>query len=488
MMIEWFIGVVIGLAVGLTIGILLQKSKLVGRLQALEGEAAGLRRQMEGERTAAAKQVTQIREDASRQMRQLTDRDEALLANERNLHDREMETVRSAHAKQIASLESQIAEERRHATELREENNRQWAQRLDTLREEMRKNAAEQLAAKQRSLQEDNRQQMDELLKPIKEQFADFKRTVEENRAQSELNKKDLQNTFESTMRLFQQQQQQAVASMKEQTARIGSDAANLTRALKGDSKQQGDWGEMVLATLLENSGLRKDEEYFVQEQTKDSEGRSFRPDIIVRFPEGRSVVIDSKVSLTAYANAVATEDDAQRDRLLREHVQSVRRHVDELAEKDYSKLVDDAIGFVLMFIPNESGYIAAMRQQPDLGRYAYQKHIIIISPSNLLMALQLAYNLWQYDRQNKNVEKIVKAAADLYDKVAGFGDTFSSLGDLIARLSGAFEKARLQLYDGKGNVMRRIEGLKSLGVTPKKSIKDLDDHALTSSGDDTQA
>lgn len=183
-------------------------------------------------------------------MRQLTDRDEALLANERHLHDREMETVRSAHAKQIASLESQIAEERRHATELREENNRQWAQRLDTLREEMRKNAAEQLAAKQRSLQEDNRQQMDELLKPIKEQFADFKRTVEENRAQSELNKKDLQNTFESTMRLFQQQQQQAVASMKEQTARIGSDAANLTRALKGDSKQQGDWGEMVLATL----------------------------------------------------------------------------------------------------------------------------------------------------------------------------------------------------------------------------------------------
>ena len=136
-MIEWFIGVVIGLAIGLTIGILLQKSKLVGRLQALEGEAAGLRRQMEGERSAAAKQVTQIREDASRQMRQLTDRDEALLANERNLHDREMETVRSAHAKQIASLESQIAEERRHATELREENNRQWAQRLDTLREEM---------------------------------------------------------------------------------------------------------------------------------------------------------------------------------------------------------------------------------------------------------------------------------------------------------------------------------------------------------------
>ncbi len=132
-------------------------------------------------------------------------------------------------------------------------------------------------------------------------------------------------------------------------------------------------------------------------------------------------MVIDSKVSLTAYSDALAAEDEAERERLMKAHALSVRKHIDELAAKDYSKLVDDAIGFVLMFIPNETSYIAAMKQQPDLSRYAYQKKIIIISPSNLLMALQLAYNLWQYDRQNKNVEKIVKTAADLYDKVAGF-------------------------------------------------------------------
>lgn len=445
-MVELFIGLILGAAAGIAVGILLQKSKLTGRIQTLESTAAGLQRQLEAERAAAAKRLEQAREDAQRQLQQLRDSDA-----------------------------ERLRDERRHAGQMREESDRQWERRLEALREEMRKNAAEQLAAKQRALQEDNRQQMDELLKPIKEQFADFKRSVEESRAQNEVNKKDLQNSFEATMRLFQQQQQQAVSSIKEQTERIGSDAANLTRALKGDSKQQGDWGEMVLATLLENSGLRKNEEYFVQEQTKDDEGNRFRPDVIVRFPEGRSVVIDSKVSLTAYSNAVAAEDDTQRERLLREHVQSVRRHVDELAEKDYGKLVDDAIGFVLMFIPNESGYIAAMRQQPDLGRYAYQKHIIIISPSNLLMALQLAYNLWQYDRQNKNVEKIVKTAADLYDKVVGFEDTFMGIGELIARLSGAFDKAKMQLYDGKGNVMRRIEGLKSLGVTPKKRIKHLD-------------
>jgi hypothetical protein len=189
----------------------------------------------------------------------------------------------------------------------------------------------------------------------------------------------------------------------------------------------------------------------------------------------GRSVVIDSKVSLTAYSDALAAEDEAEQERLMKAHALSVRKHIDELAAKDYSKLVDDAIGFVLMFIPNETSYIAAMKQQPDLSRYAYQKKIIIISPSNLLMALQLAYNLWQYDRQNKNVEKIVKTAADLYDKVAGFEDTFMSVGDLITRLSGTFDKAKKQLYDGTGNVMRRVESLKGLGVTPKKQIKELD-------------
>ena len=387
------------------------------------------------------------------------------------------------HASELQSLKAQMENERLFAEKLRAESDQQWAQKLESLKQEMhrmtieqQKAAAELLAAKQSALQENNRLQMDELLKPIKEQFADFKKSVEESRTQNEVNKKELQSTFEATMKLFQQEQQQAVTSLKEQTSKIGSDAANLTKALKGDSKMQGDWGEMVLETILENSGLRKDEEFFIQENTKDENGKNFRPDVIVRFPEGRSVVIDSKVSLTAYTDALAAETDEERERLMKSHALSVRKHIDELAEKDYSKLVDDAIGFVLMFIPNETSYIAAMKQQPDLSRYAYQKKIIIISPSNLLMALQLAYNLWQYDRQNKNVEKIVKTAADLYDKVATFEDTFTGIGDLITRLSGTYDKAKKQLYDGTGNVMRRVESLKNLGVTPKKQIKALEE------------
>ena len=464
---EIVIGLIIGLAIGFFIGKLLmaksageEKTQLVAKAQVLQSEIEQLKNNQEiilkNERDHHASEVLALKET----------------------HEKQMAELRDSHDKQVAELKEQILNERQFAAKLRAESDQQWAQKLEALKQEMQKTAAEQLAAKQSALQENNRQQMDELLKPIKEQFADFKKSVEESKTMNEVSKKELQNTFEATMKLFQQEQQQTVANLKEQTMRIGSDAANLTKALKGDSKMQGDWGEMVLETILENSGLRKDEEFFIQENTKDENGKNYRPDVIVRFPEGRSVVIDSKVSLTAYTDALATDDEAEKDRLMKAHAQSVRKHIDELAEKDYSQLVDDAIGFVLMFIPNETSYIAAMKQQPDLSRYAYQKKIIIISPSNLLMALQLAYNLWQYDRQNKNVEKIVKTAADLYDKVAGFEDTFTGIGDLITRLSGTFDKAKKQLYEGQGNVMRRVESLKGLGVTPKKKIKALEDAA----------
>lgn len=465
---EIIIAIIIGAVIGCIIGKLLtaksageEKAQLLANYQVKVSENEQLLKQME-----------QVRLQAESEKQALKDNQEIILMNER-----------SHHAAEMQNLKEQMASERQYAAQMRQENDRQWTEKMEALRQEMQrmtaeqqKAAAEQLAAKQSALQENNRLQMDELLKPIKEQFADFKKSVEDSKTQNEVNKKELQSTFEATMKLFQQEQQQAVTSLKEQTSKIGSDAANLTKALKGDSKLQGDWGEMVLETILENSGLRKDEEFFIQENTKDENGKNFRPDVIVRFPEGRSVVIDSKVSLTAYTDALAADNDADRDRLMKAHALSVRKHIDELAEKDYSKLVDDAIGFVLMFIPNETSYIAAMKQQPELSRYAYQKKIIIISPSNLLMALQLAYNLWQYDRQNKNVEKIVKTAADLYDKVAGFEDTFTNIGDVLSRLSTTYDKAKKQLYEGSGNVMRRVESLKSLGVTPKKQIKSLEE------------
>ena len=341
---EIIIGIIVGLIIGFVVGKLLtakgaseEKAQLLANYQVKVSENEQLQ-----------KQIEQFQLQVENEKQALKDNQEIILMNER-----------SHHAAEMQNLKEQMASERQYAAQMRQENDRQWAEKMEALRQEMQrmtaeqqKAAAEQLAAKQSALQENNRLQMDELLKPIKEQFADFKKSVEDSKTQNEVNKKELQSTFEATMKLFQQEQQQAVTSLKEQTSKIGSDAANLTKALKGDSKLQGDWGEMVLETILENSGLRKDEEFFIQENTKDENGKNFRPDVIVRFPEGRSVVIDSKVSLTAYTDALAVDNDADRDRLMKAHALSVRKHIDELAEKDYSKLVDDAIGFVLMFIP----------------------------------------------------------------------------------------------------------------------------------------
>ena len=468
------VALVIGLAAGVGVGyMLVAKEKNAGK--AME---ESLRLQMEEERNRAEAQLAAEQKRAEEQLAEERNRAEAQLAAEQKRAEVQLSEERNRAAAQLSAeqkrAEEYITKERENSKMLRDESEKQWNQRFERLKQEMQNAAAEQFAKRQELLQENNKSQMGELLKPIKEKFEEFRKSVEESSKQSALNKAKITDSFEATLKLFQQEQQQAVKSLKEETSRIGTDAANLTKALKGESKLQGDWGEMVLENLLENSGLSKGNEYFVQENVKDEEGKNYRPDVIVRFPEGRSVVIDSKVSLKSYAEAVAATDEAESARLLKEHVASLKRHVDELAQKDYSKLVEDAIGFVLLFVPNENSYIAAMRQQPDLSRYAYSKHIIIISPSNLLMALQLAYNLWQYDRQNKNVENIVKKAADLYDKMVGFEEDMNDLENRINTLKTKFSETRERLYTGKGNVMRRLEDLKQMGITPKKQIKGL--------------
>jgi DNA recombination protein RmuC len=371
-----------------------------------------------------------------------------------------------------ALAQKQLQEERAHAEKLRREADERWNQKLEGLKNEISRITIEQLGKKQLSLQEQNRDQMSELVKPLKEKFEAFEKSVNDSKTQNAVQKEELKRSFEGMLKLFEQQQNQAVSSLKEQTEKIGNDAANLTNALKGDSKMQGDWGEMILETILESSGLVKGQNYFVQENVKDQEGKNFRPDVVVKFPEGRSVVIDSKVSLTAYADAMAAESQQVCEQRMVAHVQSVLKHIDELAAKKYDELVADAIGYVLLFIPNEAAYSAALKARPQLSQEAYKKHIILISPSNLLMTLQLAYNLWQYDKQTKNIENIVKSAAGLYEKVVLFTESFDKIGSQIQTLSSTFDTAKGQLSEGKGNVLGRVEKFKELGINPKKNLK----------------
>ena len=473
---ETIIALVVGLAAGIGTGfLLLNRERAAGKAL-----AESLQQQLAAEQARAAEQLATEQARAAEQLATEQARAAEQLAAEQARAAEQLATEQARAAEQLAAeqarAEAAINRERENSQKLREESEKQWNQRFETLRQEMQKNTSQELASKQEQLQENNRAQMGELLKPLKEQFEAFRKSVEENSKQNALNKDKITSSFEQTLKLFQQEQEHAVKSLREETSRIGTDAANLTKALKGENKTQGDWGEMVLESILESSGLAKDREYFVQENIKDEEGKNFRPDVIVRFPEGRSVVIDSKVSITNYSNAVAATSDAEYERLMNEHVKSLRRHVDELAAKDYSKLVEDAIGFVLLFVPNESSYIAAMRRAPSLSQEAYKKRIIIISPSNLLMALQLAFNLWQYDRQNKNVENIVKKAADLYDKMVGFTEDMADIDNRITSLKNKFAETQNRLSTGKGNVMRRLEELKEMGITPKKSLKVLND------------
>ncbi|MGP1595651.1 MAG: DNA recombination protein RmuC [Prevotella denticola] len=387
---------------------------------------------------------------------------------------------RLAVAKEYAA--QQLAAERKHNEELRSELQKQAEAKNRLLQEEVRNMAAQMLAESREKMNAADKERLDALLSPLKDRLEAFSQTVTNNSKESTANKTEIKTTFEEamkrlhaeqemTIKAMREDQERTVKELREQTERIGNDAASLTKALKGDSKMQGDWGEMILEKTLEDCGLVKGQQFFLQENYKDENGNNFRPDAVIVFPSDERAVVDSKVSLTAYQAALRETDDSERDRLLKEHAASVRRHIDELSAKNYEKLVPGCIGYVLMFVPYESGYSAAMKTDPAILQYAFRKHIIVLSPSNLLMALQLTRTMWQNYRLNNNVDEILRQSNDLYDKFVTFGETFLKVGTGIERLQQDYSKAKGQLNEGKGNIIRRLEGMKALGITPKKQI-----------------
>lgn len=398
----------------------------------------------------------------------------------------QLETERKNVDERIAVVKEnalqQLEAERKHGEQLRNELQKQAEAKNRLLQEEVRNMAARMLDESREKMNTTDKERLDALLAPLKERLEAFNQTVTNNSKENTANKTEIKTTFEEamkrlhaeqelTIKAMREDQERAVKELREQTERIGNDAASLTQALKGDSKMQGDWGEMILDKTLEDCGLIQGQQYFLQENYKDKDGNNFRPDAVIVFPNEERAVIDAKVSLTAYQAAIREENATERERYLKEHVASIKKHVDELSAKNYEKLVPGCIGFVLMFVPYESGYSAALKTDPSILQYAYRKHIIILSPSNLLMALQLTHTMWQNFRMTKNVEEILHQSNELFDKFVTFAETFVKLGADIERLQQDFSRAKGQLNEGKGNIVRRLEGLKTLGISPKKQI-----------------
>ena len=258
----------------------------------------------------------------------------------------------------------------------------------------------------------------------------------------------------------------------------ISQETTSLTRALRGDSKVQGDWGELVLERILDQSGLIRGEHYFVQETLRDESGAvittgdsrgGLRPDVIVRYPNRGAIVIDSKVSLTAYARYVAAETEAERDQALKEHLLSLRKHINELSGKRYEEYTEGSPNFVMLFIPNEPAYTIALTHEPTLWEEAYRQNVVLINGTNLIAALRMAQDMWQRDSQQRNVKQIVEEASKLYGKFVSFLESFLNIEKGLKSAQGAFTTARNQLHDGDGNIFRHFKKIESLGVKPKK-------------------
>lgn len=310
-----------------------------------------------------------------------------------------------------------------------------------------------------------NQDTLNLLLTPLKENLDSFRQKVETCYETEGKERHSLSEHIKELMYLNQQ---------------LSSDAQNLTNALRGDSKTQGNWGEMILETILEHSGLIKGEHYFAQEFITDEHGNKLvnsesgnkmQPDFVVRMPGDRSLIIDSKVSLTAFTTYIGATQEVERGQSLKAHLTSIKKHIDELSRKDYCKYMKQAPDFTMMFIPSEPAYLLVLQAEPNLWNEAYAKKVVLITPTNLITALRLALDLWNREAQIQNVERIVERGSLLYDKFASFSESLLKIGDGIQTAQQSYQSALSQFSEGRGNLVSQAEKLKELKITPKKRI-----------------
>ncbi len=371
----------------------------------------------------------------------------------------------------LAALRDQLTAERQRlsnqvaelAAELEAERS-QGAEKIELLKnaEEQLSNrfkalASEILEDKTRRFTEQNKANLDQLLEPLKARIVEFQGKVHEVYVQEGKDRSALAEQVKQLMALNNQ---------------LSKDAHNLTSALKGQAKAQGNWGELILERVLEASGLRKGHEYDVQESHTRADGSRAQPDVVVHLPEERHLIVDAKVSLTAYEEHVNAETEHQREAAVRRHLDSVRTHVRELSEKNYQQLYGlQSLDFVLMFIPVEPAFMLAISQDSELWQEAWKKNVLLVSPSTLLFVVRTVAHLWRQEQQNRNAQEIASRGAELYDKLAGFVGDMETLGERLDQAKRAYDGALNKLSSGRGNVIRQAEMLKELGVKPSKHL-----------------
>ncbi|MGZ0077522.1 DNA recombination protein RmuC [Methylomonas sp. YC3] len=304
---------------------------------------------------------------------------------------------------------------------------------------------------------EHNKVSIESLVAPLKQQLGEFKSRVESV----------YDNETKDRISLREE-----IVSLRRDTAKMNQEALNLTRALKGDHKTQGNWGEMILEKVLEQSGLRKGIEYETQGAFRDEDNRLFKPDVIVRLPENKDVIIDSKVSLVAYERYCSAEDDNQRIEALKQHTEAVRNHIKGLSNKDYSSLKGlRSLDFVLLFMPIEAAFMAAFQADEKLFNDAFEHKIVVVTPTTLLATLRTVQNIWRYEQQNENARLIADKAGSLYDKIRGFVEDIEKLGNQLSTVQKTYEGIVNKLSSGSGNLLRQASAFEELGVKVKKKL-----------------
>ena len=365
----------------------------------------------------------------------------------------ESEQQLNALTAQVATLTMQLTQERNQSNEklallqsAREELTHQFKSLANDILEEKSKRFSEQ-----------NQQSLGQLLDPLKTKLQEFQGKVEQVYVQEGKDRSALAEQVRQLMEL---------------NKTVSQEANNLTKALKGSNKTQGNWGELVLERVLEGSGLRKGEEYDVQESHTREDGRRLQPDVVVHLPDDRHLVIDAKATLVAYEDYANAEDEKHRDAALKRHLDSVRSHIKGLSDKNYQDLYGlKSLDFVLMFIPIEPAFMLAVTHDRDLFMDAWNKNVLLVSPSTLLFVVRTVANLWRQEAQTRNAQDIAKRGAELYDKLAGFVEDMESLGTRLNQAQKDYDGAINKLSTGRGNLIRQAEMLKKLGVKPSKSL-----------------